>query len=215
MQVKIEKVEALLAALKKGDEVISERLMNELTQLSQSNVLHQVTEITQNLQSTLQDFGKDAELLMQTKHDLPNVSENLEYVIKTTEDASNQTLDAAENGLALIQRIQTKLTQNENISEDLQKIGTELNQIMSAQSFQDLTGQVLKRIMMLIGSLEKSLVMLIEQSGLNFDDIPERSDESKKEKEMKGMGPNVTAQDKTDAVSSQDDVDDLLGDLGI
>jgi chemotaxis protein CheZ len=215
MQVKIEKVEALLSALKSGDEMSSEMLMNDLTQLTQSNVMHQVEEITQNLQSTLQDFDKDAELLMQTKHDLPNVSENLEYVIQTTEDASNQTLDSAENGLALIQSIQTKLTHNESILEDLEKIGTELNHIMSAQSFQDLTGQVLNRVMMLVSSLEKSLVMLIEQSGLNYAAIPERSDEFKKAAEMKGIGPNVTEKGKKEAVASQDDVDDLLGDLGL
>jgi len=215
MKVKIEKVEALLECLKAGDEAGADELLNDLTQLTQANVIHQVEEITQNLQTTLNSFGEDAELLMQTKHDLPDVSERLEYVIKTTEEASNETLDAAENAIALIQTIQEKLTANENIQEDLSKVSSELNQIMSAQSFQDLTGQVLKRIMTLVSSLENSLVGLIEQSGLSYEAIPERSETDKKAAEMKGIGPNVTAASKKEAATSQEDVDDLLGDLGL
>jgi chemotaxis protein CheZ len=69
---------------------------------------------------------------------------------------------------------------------------------------------------MLVTSLEQSLVELIEKSGIEFDSIPDvTTDEQRKAEEMKGVGPNVTKNSQQNVAQSQDEVDDLLGDLGI
>lgn len=215
--IPIDVVEELLTALKAQDQQSAQMLMHELTQLSQTSMAHQVEEIAMNLHKTLDSFGEDAELLMVTKHDLPDVSERLSYVMQTTEDASNKTLNAVENAQAILDNLAAKFGGDAEAQQLLNQIQSEMTEIMMSQSFQDLTGQVLKRVMMLVGSLEQSLLDLIEKSDFDFAQIPMRqqTDKQKKAAEMQGIGPNVTKNGKQDSAASQDDVDDLLGDLGI
>lgn len=216
-KIAIEMVEDLLLALKSDDDISSKKLLAEITHLNESRVVQQVEEIAQNLHATMAGFGEDAEILLQAKHDIPDVSERLEYVIKTTEDASNKTLLAAENAMVFLGNMQAKLGNDTIVSQELDEIKSQLTEIMMSQSFQDLTGQVLKRVMFLVGSLEASLVNLIEKSGVNYANIPNRevSDADKKAAEMRGIGPNVTKKSQENTATSQADVDDLLGDLGI
>jgi len=216
-KIAIEMVEDLLLALKSDDHISSKKLLAEITHLNESIVVQQVEEIAQNLHATMAGFGEDAEILLQAKHDIPDVSERLEYVIKTTEDASNKTLLAAENAMVFLGNMQTKLGNDTIVSQELDEIKSQLTEIMMSQSFQDLTGQVLKRVMFLVGSLEASLVDLIEKSGVNYANIPNRevSDADKKAAEMRGIGPNVTKKSQENTATPQADVDDLLGDLGI
>lgn len=215
--IPIEVVEELLQALKAQDQQTASLLLGELTQLNQSDVVHQVEEIALNLHNTLDSFGEDAELLMVTKHDLPDVSERLSYVMQTTEEASNKTLSSAENALAIIENLLEQFSENAEVRQLLSQLQSEMTDIMMSQSFQDLTGQVLKRVMILVSSLEQSLVDLIEKSGIDYAQIPGRQQSSDQIKaaEMQGIGPNVTQKSKQDSASSQDEVDDLLGDLGI
>ena len=216
-KIAIEMVEDLLLALKSDDDISSKKLLAEITHLNESRVVQQVEEIAQNLHATMAGFGEDAEILLQAKHDIPDVSERLEYVIKTTEDASNKTLLAAENAMVFLGNMQAKLGNDTIVSQELDEIKSQLTEIMMSQSFQDLTGQVLKRVMFLVGSLEASLVDLIEKSGVNYANIPNRevSDADKKAAEMRGIGPNVTKKSQENTATSQADVDDLLGELGI
>ncbi len=201
-KVSIEKVESLLLALKSGDEESSQSILDE---------------ITQDLHTTMVGFGDDAELLFQAKHDIPEVSESLEYVIQTTKEASNEALSASENAIALLENMQDKLGNNNLVSQEIADIKSQLTAIMMSQSFQDLTGQVLNRVIFLVANLEVSLIDLIEKSGINYDKIPNRplSDMDKNNAEMQGIGPNVTRSSQKDSITSQSDIDDLLGDLGI
>lgn len=209
-------VKALLNALEADDHGKAEALLDELTQLRESELYLQVSALTDNLHQTL-DGLNDNSLLLQTKHDIPDVAERLEYVINATEEASGKTLESAENALAIIENLEDALTNSSNVQDKLAQLNTELTNIMLAQSFQDLTGQVLNRVIFIISSLEQSLIHLIDQSSHDYDSIPDRAEDSQatKASEMKGIGPNVTQKSKHDSMESQDDVDDLLGDLGI
>ena len=80
---------------------------------------------------------------------------------------------------------------------------------MTAQSFQDLTGQVLNRVIILVSSLEQSLQDLISSAGIDIEAMDiEITDEEKKQAEQKGLGPDIKK-------SNQNDIGDLLGELGI
>ena len=117
----------------------------------------------------------------------------------------------------LIQDALLSDTQQAQIQCLLSELNTELTNILLSQSFQDLTGQVLNRVVLTISSLEQSLIQLISESGHDYAAIPDREEDNtiQKSAEMKGIGPNVTQKSKQDSVGSQDDVDDLLGELGI
>jgi chemotaxis protein CheZ len=82
-----------------------------------------------------------------------------------------------------------------------------------AQSFQDLTGQIIKRVITLVDDVEASLVNLVKLSSSQIaesssDDSKQKSDKSKLE------GPQIPGKETDGAVSGQDEVDDLLSSLG-
>ncbi|NPA72746.1 MAG: protein phosphatase CheZ [Gammaproteobacteria bacterium] len=215
-------VKSLLEALEQGDETRAEALLDELTQVRESELFQQVSSLTHNLHQTLEGLG-DAEILLQTKHDIPDATERLEYVMTATEEASNKTLESSERALAALSQLEmlmSPLVAEEDkalLSECTATLNSELTNIMLAQSFQDLTGQVLNRVILVISSLEQSLIALIHESGHDYDAIPERAqtDEQKKADQMKGVGPNVTDKSKEDLAETQEDVDDLLAGLGL
>lgn len=214
--IKLEQVKELLVTLEQQNYDAASRMLDEIVAHRDHDLLHQVEEIAHNLHETLDGFGDDSKLLHHTKQDLPDTTERLQYVIETTEEASNKTLSSAENGLAVLETLADSIdgTSQQKLIEDAKH---ELNEIIMAQSFQDLTGQVLNRVIMLVGSVEQSLVDLIEKSGIQLDEIvlSQPSAQEQKSQEMKGLGPNVTQSSQKNVVQSQEDVDDLLDDLGI
>jgi len=220
-QIDTEAVKALLRALEENEQDKAVALLDELTSIRESELYQQVSLLTQNLHKTLDQLD-DNSLLLQAKHDIPDVTERLNYVISTTEDASSKTLESAEKVLNItdsLEQMTQGLPENERAeySQLLSEVNTELTEIMLTQSFQDLTGQVLNRVVLIISSLEQSLIHLIDQSCHDYDSIPERVEnrDEQQASEMKGIGPNVTQKSKSDTAQSQDDVDDLLGELGL
>jgi len=215
-EINLEHVKQLLSALESEKYDEASDVLDLIVASRNRDLLHQVEEIADNLHETLDGFGEDAKLLQNTKQDLPDTTERLQYVIETTEQASNKTLSSAENISALLETLADSI---EGASERklLEEAKNEITEIMMAQSYQDLTGQVLNRVIMLVGSVEQSLVELIEKSGISLDEItlPEQSKEAQKAQEMKGLGPNVTQSSQKQFAQSQQDVDNLLDDLGI
>lgn len=213
--INIELVADLLGAMEQKDFKTASLVLDAIVAERDGQILGEVEQIAQNLHDTLDSFGSDAALLQHTKHGLPDATERLEYVMQTTEEASNKTLAAAENAVAVLETLDSQ-TADDETKQLIAQAQSQLTEIMMAQSFQDLTGQVLNRVIMLVTTLEQSLHELIEKAGISIEDIPNlESEEDKKAAEMKGIGPNVTKNSQKDSAQSQEDVDDLLGELGI
>jgi Chemotaxis protein len=83
----------------------------------------------------------------------------------------------------------------------------QLLDIMMAQDFQDLTGQVIKRMMDVIQEIERQLLMVL------LENMPEPASRPKRENESLLNGPQLDTT-KAGVVASQDQVDDLLDSLG-
>lgn len=220
-RISIYQVQTLLEDLEAGDLIAAAAQLDKITKLREKELYQALGHMTRDLHETLNDLGEDTELLQQVKHDLPDVNERLEYVMKTTEEASQKTLASAESLLSNLEQANQVLEQANLPAEQLESLQQLLDQcsqestsIMMAQSFQDLTGQVLNRIMHVVTSFEQSLVELVARSDHDLEKVPPRDPALKREDEMKGIGPNVTQDGKKDAASSQDDVDDLLSQLG-
>ena len=91
-------------------------------------------------------------------------------------------------------------------SENIKK---NITDIMMAQEYQDLTGQMIKQVIKMMQEVEEKLVRLVAISGTTMKDrIP-----SHKESSM-AHGPQLSTADKLDVVRNQDEVDDLLAGLG-
>lgn len=220
-QISISDVQTLLEDLEAGDYVAAGAQLDKITQMRDQELYQALGKMTRNLHETLNELGNDTELLQQVKHDLPDVSERLAYVLRTTEEASEKTLASAERVSAgldnmnqWLEQVAVSPEQKAQFASLLEAASNEITEIMMTQSFQDLTGQVLNRIMIIMTSFEHSLLELVMKSGHDLEAVPARSEASEKDAEMKGIGPNVTQAGKKGAVNSQDEVDDLLGQLG-
>ena len=81
-----------------------------------------------------------------------------------------------------------------------------------AQDFQDLTGQMINRVIKLVSEVETHLLELLKQFNTKLGaklDIPEE-----KGRNIEVEGPIINKEERQDVAQSQDDVDDLLASLG-
>jgi len=104
----------------------------------------------------------------------------------------------------------------EDGAEQSAKLTQLLTEVLMAQGYQDLTGQVIRRVIDLVKEVEDSLVNMLTMFG-----EPETSEQTKTPVEtvkkidgVEAEGPIIDADTRDDVVSGQDDVDDLLSSLG-
>jgi chemotaxis protein CheZ len=89
-----------------------------------------------------------------------------------------------------------------------------------AQDFQDLTGQVIRRVIELVREVEESLIHLLTAFAAQDDSIAESKEQQETEELVAAQtlagpeGPIIDKESRNDVVSDQDEVDDLLSSLG-
>lgn len=200
-------------------------------------------EAIRNFEIDTAKAGLDSESMSR----MANAQERLDYVINLTQSAADKTMDMVEAGIPTAsalgdtarslhgewQRLLRREMQpdefrdlSRRIDQFLQEtgqssdaLGEYFNQILMAQDFQDLSGQVLKKVITLVQEVEDRLVDLMRVAGqveeitglVRFLDPQQaREDISPAAAE----GPQIKADIRDDVVSGQDDVDDLLSSLG-
>ena len=85
-----------------------------------------------------------------------------------------------------------------------------MNDVLMAQDFQDLTSQIIKRVIALVEQVEDKMIELVSLTGEQYAKPVVR-----KEKDgLEASGPAVPGLDDAAVVSGQDEVDDLLSSLG-
>lgn len=195
-------------------------------------MLARVGQITRTLHDNLRELGLD-KVVMQATQEIPDVRERLNYVARMTEQAAQRVLNATDAAIPLQERIDAgaeevlggwQATFKAPFSEDRYRdmatltmqclidmrndtgaTKEQLLDIMMAQDFQDLTGQVIRKITDLAHNLEQQLVQLL------IDYTPS---EIKRESNNTLLnGPQIDPS-KSDVVSDQSQVDDLLDSLG-
>jgi chemotaxis protein CheZ len=209
--------------------------MTEHTADSGSNdeVLSRIGHMTRALHENLRGLGLD-KLIEKAASDIPDARDRLDYVARLSEDAAKRVLDATDAAGPLQDRIdgsavelkrswQSLLDSGDGntdwralaektiaaMDESRSAVGAtkgHLMDIMMAQDFQDLTGQVIKRITGIAQNLEKQLVQML------VDFAPA---EIKREFDNGLLnGPQIKPEGKTEVVADQGQVDDLLDSLG-
>ena len=107
----------------------------------------------------------------------------------------------------------------EDGSKQSAKLTSLLTEVLMAQGYQDLTGQVIRRVIELVKEVEDSLVNMLTMFGEPEQAEQDKPLEAKVEKvnkidSVEAEGPIIDADQRDDVVSGQDDVDDLLSSLG-
>lgn len=227
----------LVVACEQGNEVEVDKLLDQLVEHKESQLFSEVGRLTRQLHDAMSSFSLDSKITAMTENDIPDAKERLQYVITMTEQAANQTLNAVEGLLPVsktlneqaeelsakwerfldrempfeeFKSMSAEITRHFNESKaSLFQVQAGLNEILMAQGFQDITGQIIKRVIDLVQDLETSMVELIRLSGA-------KKPAGKSAKEPELPGPVVPGVDDKvgDVATNQDDVDDLLSSLG-
>lgn len=228
----------LVKALEQGDETTADGLLDEIAGLRETQLFKEVGRLTRQLHDTMASFAVDSRIAAMTEKEIPDAKERLQYVITMTEQAANQTLTAVEALLPVSERLNEQVSElagkwgrfldrempyqefkamSREITshfseskESLQAMQAGLNEILMAQGFQDITGQIIRRVIDLVQDLEASMVDVIRITGGK----PKLAGEGNKEQELPGpVVPGID--DKAgDVAGSQDEVDDLLSSMG-
>lgn len=232
----------LVAELEAGDEVLASATLSQLNDKNSpnSNLFQEVGRLTRELHEAINSFVMDTTMAEIVEVDMPDAAERLQYVIQTTEKAAHQTLGAIESAMPVSERMKStadrlnqqwgKFLQRELSVDDFKSLSSELsdflkqsaddsaelhnrlNDIMMAQGFQDITGQIIKKVISLVQEVESRLIHLVKLAGNS--NTSQTDEDMKKKKMAKEDGPAVPGVTQSEVVNGQDDVDDLLSSLG-
>ncbi|MEW6444913.1 MAG: protein phosphatase CheZ [Pseudomonadota bacterium] len=228
--------EQLFEAMRQGDEQGAAVALAALADARDSMLFQEIGSITRDLHDSLRQFAEDNRLSQLASEEVPDARDRLRYVTTLTEQAANRTLEAAEQALPLtanlvsrssrvserLAALKQKYPDNQPLLDAIgpveiylasvnlegDKVHACLNEVIMAQEFQDLTGQLLSRVITLLEHLEDEMVKLIRVVG-----APATQNASSDEDATRAEGPALPGAG-AGVMRNQDDVDDLLASLG-
>jgi chemotaxis protein CheZ len=240
VHVSLEEAKLLVEYLETGQQGKADELIAEIQNPINSELFAEIGKLTRQLHDSLNNFQLDSRLNDLATADIPDAKERLNYVITRTEEAANRTMDAVESIFPVVDTIQKqikavnplwqKLMHNKldlpefkslcididillkTTDKESVRMHALMTDVLMAQDFQDLTGQVIRKVIDLVREVEDSLIGMLTAFGISS----EGSSEPSKPKVGDNLveGPIVNAAQRDDVVADQDDVDDLLSSLG-
>jgi len=240
----------LVDSLEHGNFGEAVQLINDLNKVRDRGLYHEVGKLTRELHNAIVNFQLDPRVPHAKEvSQIADATERLNYVVTMTENAANRTMDLVEESAPLVndigseaqslgadwgrfmrremgadgfrelaKRIELFLARSER---DSAKLSGHLNDILLAQDYQDLTGQVIKRVTQLVTEVESNLLKLVLMAsqvdrfaGIEHDHEQLRAEQQQQKEPSHGEGPQIHADKRDDVASNQDDVDDLLSSLG-
>ena len=190
-------------------------------------VFRQLGAITRQLHDTLTELGVMPRL-QRAADGLPDARSRLSYIATKTGEAADKVLSSVERAkvehasiASSTRAIAAAIVANpvravasgavmnfvDEVEASTARIDRHLTDIMMAQDFHDLTGQVVAKVVSLAADLEDSLVKLLVQASPH--EIAPKVETSALN------GPVVEHVGRNDTVADQSEVDDLLASLGI
>lgn len=220
-------------------------LINELSEVRDQGLYREVGRLTRSLHEAIRNFKIDPRNEEQSEalSKMSDASDRLEYVMYMTSQAANRTLDLVEESMPLAlslrdeaqelreqwQRLRRREMQADEfrglyrridaffsrLAEDADAMYGNLSEILLAQDYQDLTGQVIQKVMALVREVEDNLLNLVVMAS-HVDQLTGMAHQLEEPPlpPEKAVGPQIRAERRDDVVSGQDDVDDLLSSLG-
>jgi chemotaxis protein CheZ len=231
-------IAALADALAADDEGLFLAELDTLVQRREVELFGELRKLTVDLQSALERFRVDSRLVDLAEKEVPNAKHRLDHVLKLTDEAAHKTMDLVEQSCPLAERtskqaasmidgwrrfrareiqvdeFQHLVLQMDEFLEaarvDMDTVRGNLAEVLLAQGYQDLSGQIIRGVMKLVGELEVALVELVRLSRKDGSVSKRSLDDTRR-----GFGPAIPGINNGPAVSGQSDVDSLLAGLGM
>ncbi len=197
-----------------------------------ADVISRVGHMTRTLHESLRALGIDKKLESAAAA-VPDARDRLAYVAKMTEQAASRALNATENARPIqdklakdagelaarwdglfeaqpgVDAFKALVASTRDflraVPAQAEATNAQLTEVMMAQEFQDLTGQVIKKVADVTHDLENQLLQLLVENA-----PPELREEAS------GLlnGPVINAAGRNDIAANQEQVDQLLESLG-
>lgn len=241
--ISLDQARELVQLLEMGENEVANQMVQQLAVPGSSELFAEVGKLTRQLHDSLKNFQIDPSLNNLLEEDIPDAKKRLNHVIDMTEQAANRTMDAVESCLPIADQLSQqlgsiqpkwqKLMQRQlqlgefkqlchtldnfllQANTDSGTLNALLTDVLMAQDYQDLTGQILRRVIELVREVEESLIGLLTAFGQSSMMVAAEAKPAKsKPKAHEAEGPIIDAAERDDVVSGQDDVDDLLSSLG-
>ena len=208
---------------------------------AEAPVYDRIAHVTRLLRDSLRELGLEPSVQAAAKA-MPDAQSRIRYITSLTEKAANDVLNSAElaqeklgglkanaaglsvglddalqsatNGLVVLSAPLAREVQSflAGVKDDIRPVDTALIDIITAQAFQDLTGQVAGKLTVLLDRIEQELVQVL------IEYMPEKySHEVEKDAQAAEAllnGPVVEHKENSETVQNQQQVDDLLAQLG-
>jgi chemotaxis protein CheZ len=193
--------------------------------------IHQrIGSLTRQLHDSLNGLGL-TEQIKGSVDELPDAKSRLAYIARLTGDAAEKVLNSVDQAKSLhdeiaieTRRIAELIVKDPvgavakghvmnfvtHVEQSTKAIDGHLTEIMMAQDFHDLTGQVIARVISLTTTIEEQLVKLLIETAPT---MPTKT-VSATERQHALSGPVVSLESNPDVVTNQSQVDDLLASLG-
>jgi chemotaxis protein CheZ len=204
---------------------------------SDDMVFNRLGQLARQLHDSLRELGYD-QLLQDASQQIPDARQRLTYIAQMTEQAASRVLNATDIAKPMIDDMapravdlsarwdkmfanQLSVDEFKQLASDsraffnqapakLQVCNEQLTDIMMAQDFQDLTGQVIKKVVDLANGLEEKMMKVL----IEVMPPEKRSGAAVSAAEGLMNGPVIDATGRNDVVNNQSQVDDLLESLG-
>lgn len=219
-----------------------ESALSDIVTTGDSNLFQELGKMTREIHEAIMSFRMDSRIANLAKTDFPDAKDRLEYVITMTEKAANTVLNVVEQGTPAAEKLGeqakhlneqwAKFRRREMSGDELREMGSEVEcffadsekmtsqllsgftEVLMAQDFQDLTSQIIRKVITLVDDVEANLVELIKIQGEHFSQSQEDEKQLSADDRKNLDGPQIPGKEVDDVMKGQDDVDDLLASLG-
>jgi chemotaxis protein CheZ len=213
-------------------------ILDRIAQDRGQSLYHEVREASGRLRDALDQFQLNSRLATLAGKDVPDARVRLDHALKLAEDGAHRTLDLVERSCPLANNVAREASElvstvgalREKVTlavlvealprihdflgvaqRDSEAVRANLTDVLMAQSSQDLSGQIIRGVITLVGEVESTLGQLALLAGHDPAGVQKTEQAAAS---GQGFGPAVPGLTHG-AVSEQNDVDALLADLGM
>lgn len=186
----VNRLREILSALEADDQALFELRLNQLMRLREDGLFVNLAKLTRELHQAVKDLNFDEKLQQLAGSEIPDACVRLDYVVKLGEDAAHKTLDVCDDSRTLLNRLNgcvesldgirdklpavaalpikglTLANEIERVEHTMRDVGgalrTSFSTIAQAQEYQDLSGQVIRRVIALVHNIEGALIKLLK-----------------------------------------------------
>lgn len=236
--ITLRQAQNLVNLLEAGEQEQAEQLFLQFTAPTKQNLLRQVGLVERQLNDFFENVILDQQPTTLDSAKLPDLEKRLDYVIEKTQRAVDKTLDEIEIAQPVVNQLQGALSQLrthwrsfsqagaplndaqavsvdaifDKMDAQCQMLRKQLHEILIAQEFQDITGQVIAQVISALQQIQSQVIGIMDLHDPNSKPkVKNTADFTFAE------GPIVTTNQKQEktVLKDQSEVDDLLSSLGL